>query len=309
MKRATGLYDRISEYGNLCSAFCKAARGKQAKKEIIDFRKNLSDNLRYLQQQLKTGRFDIGHYYFFSIRDPKPRRICAASFPERVLHHAVMNICEPNLESYAVSVSFACRKGKGLHRAVKTAQKMIRIYPWYLKLDIRKYFDSIDHDILLSMLNRRFKERRLLDLLEAVLRTYHTAPGKGMPVGNLISQHLANFYLGRLDHWIKETCRVKGYLRYMDDFLIFGHTRNDLKMLLADIQVFLDRQLCLRLKDNIQLNQCGRGIPFLGSGFFRTRCGLARRPGGGLRGNSNGMKKMWCVATGRKIRLSLTWSH
>lgn len=277
MKRADGLYDLISEPENLGLAFEKAARGKRTRKDVIEFSLNLEVNLRKIRDNLLECRPDIGHYRFFRVRDPKQRTICAASFPERVLHHAVMNVCEPYLERYAIYDSYACRKGKGVHRALRRAQKFSRQYAWYLKLDIRKYFDSIDHDITIRLLCRRFKDADLLILFMNILESYHTEPGKGVPIGNLISQHLANFYLGLFDHWIKEIGKIRGYLRYMDDFIVFGNEKDSLKQELGRIERFLKEELALELKNNIQLNRSDFGIPFLGFRVFPSAIRLTHR--------------------------------
>jgi hypothetical protein len=218
---------------------------------------------------------DVGHYRFFQIRDPKTRSICAASFPERVLHHAIMNVCEPVLETYAIHDSYACRKGKGSRKALARTQTLSRRFNWYLKLDISKYFDSIDHAILMDQLARRFKDRGLLRLFQTLLKTYHTRPGKGMPIGNLISQHLANFYLGGFDHWLKEKLKIRGYLRYMDDFILFGPDKMFLKTVLKRIRTYLFEKLALDLKANIQLNRCTRGIPFIGYRTFPSQIRLS----------------------------------
>ncbi len=175
-----------------------------------------------------------------------------------------MNSCEPVLERYAIYDSYACRKGKGTTKALERARAFSRKNGWYLKLDIRLYFDSIDQKILMHLLCNRFKDQQLLALLDKILASYLTSPGKGLPIGNLVSQHLANFYLGHLDHWIKEDLQVRYYLRYMDDFILFAHTRKELKMQLDSVCYFLDKQLKLQLKGNVQLNRCGYGIPFLG---------------------------------------------
>lgn len=181
MKRAGNLYSSIAGYDNLRLAFCKAARSKYDRPEVMLFRGNLESNLELMRQQLITRRPDIGHYRFFRVRDPKPRDICAASFPERVLHHAIMNICEPILERYAIYDSYACRKGKGTIRALERAGSFSRKNRWYLKLDIRRYFDSVDQEILLNLLHRRFKDRDLLSLFAKIIATYHTTPSKGIP--------------------------------------------------------------------------------------------------------------------------------
>ena len=150
-------------------------------------------------------------------------------------------------------------------------------FKYFLKLDIRKYFDSIDHGAMMAKLPRRFKDRDLLDLFSKILGTYHTRPGKGMPIGNLISQHLANFYLGAYDHWVKEARRIKGYVRYMDDFVLFAENKAILKEELAETESFLEKDAALRLKPNIQLNRCDRGIPFLGFRVFPQTIRLSPR--------------------------------
>lgn len=274
MKRAGHLYERIAEPENLREAFLKSVRGKRGKTEVIAYAARLNGNLLCLREQLLARQVDVGHYRFFKVFEPKERAICAAALPERVLHHAIMNVCEPVLERYAIHDSYACRKGKGMHAAVTRARDFTRRYGWYLKLDIRKYFDSIDHAILMKLLERRFKDDDLLALIRRILGTYATAPGKGLPIGNLLSQHLANFYLGHLDHWIKETLRVKGYVRYMDDFVLWSDDKATLKAHLSTIHAFLSEELGLELKSNIQLNRSSRGIPFLGYRVFPHRLAL-----------------------------------
>jgi len=277
MKRAGGLYPRISDAENLRIAFWKAARGKRNRSDVIAFQKDFDANIDKIRHDLVTHSPDIGHYRFFEVHDPKPRSICAASFPERVLHHAVMNVCEPVLEAYAIFDSYACRKGKGNRGALNRARKYAGKFPWYLKLDIRKYFDSIDHTVMMKLLGRRFKDRELLLLFKKLLSSYHTRSGKGMPIGNLISQHLANFYLGSFDHWIKEERRIPGYVRYMDDILCFGQDKSYLSTELRNIRTFLNQNLALEVKQNIQLNRCRQGIPFLGFRVFRDNIRLSSR--------------------------------
>lgn len=277
MKRVGNLYPLIAEPENLRTAFLKSVRGKKGKPDVIAYRAKLDENLQSLRNQLLARQIEVGHYHFFKVFDPKERMICAAAFPERVLHHAVMNICEPVLERYAIHDSYACRKEKGMHMAVHRAQHFARRNTWYLKLDIHKYFDSIDHAASSNLLSRRFKDADLLDLFDRILSSYETVPGKGLPIGNLISQHLANFYLGHLDHFIKETLRVPGYVRYMDDFVLWADNKDLLKGHLFAITDFLASHLHLRLKDNIQINRSVRGLPFLGYQVFPHRLALGPR--------------------------------
>ena len=277
MKRANYLFHRIPTQENLRKAFRKAAKGKRRKQPVIDFAADFDNNIQKLQHQIVNGEPDVGHYRFFTVRDPKTRIICAASFPERVLHHAIMNVCEPALDKHAIFDSYACRKGKGNRRALQRAQTFARKHPWHLKLDIRKYFDSIDHAVAMRLLTRVFKERDLLAFFEKIIDSYHGQPGKGVPIGNLISQHLANFYLGPLDRHIKETRRIKGYVRYMDDFILFAREKAALQTELAEIQSYLKSELALALKDNIQLNRPRFGVSFLGFRVFPAHIRLNPR--------------------------------
>jgi retron-type reverse transcriptase len=277
MLRVNHLYPLICERENLLEAFRKAACGKGATPEVIRFRQNLDANIERMRDELRDQTCEFGRYFFFTIRDPKVRKICAAAFPERVLHHAVMNVCEPSFESFYIHDSYACRKGKGNLRALERAKEFARRNAWYLKLDIRKYFDSIDHEVALRLLERRFKDRALLRLFERILDSYHVAPGTGIPIGNLFSQHLANLYLGLFDHWIKEVRKIRSYLRYMDDFAIFAEDGKTLKEELAAIRDFLRERLRLELKGNIQLNRTEFGMPFLGFRVFPAHIRLGKR--------------------------------
>lgn len=276
MKRAGNLFAAIAEFDNLRQAFLKARRGKQERPAVREFAADLDRNITRLHRGLLGFEpLDIGNYRYFMVYDPKPRMICAAAFPERVLHHAIMNVCEPVFERYAIFDSYACRLGKGGDRALKRAQYFCRRYGWYLKIDMRKYFDSINHAIMQKLLARRFREKKLLGLFADLLASYETRPGRGLPIGNLISQHLANFYLGYFDHWLKEDVRLKGYLRYMDDCLLFADDKAILKGYLARLTNFLDHDLGLRLKDNTQLNRTICGIPFLGYRVYGERMRLS----------------------------------
>ncbi len=294
MRRTNNLYSLISTHENLREAFRKAARGKRDRKEVIAFQADFDANIQRIRDQLLENEPDIGHYHFFTVRDPKVRTICAASFPERVLHHGIINICEPVLDRYAIFDSYACRQGKGNRKALARAEMFAKKNKWYLKLDISKYFDSIDHNVMMRLLYRKFKEPELLELFRRILETYHTSPNKGVPIGNLISQHLANFYLGHLDHWLKEVRKIKGYVRYMDDFILFGPEKSFLKTELSETRTFLKTELKLNLKANIQLNQCRLGIPFLGFRVFPNHIRLSPRS---LRRYSKKMREYYCFVT------------
>jgi len=157
MKRTGNLINRIAEFDNLCFAFYKARKGKESKKEVLAYGKYLNSNLIALQKQIISGEVEVGNYHFFPIYDPKERQICAASFSERVLHHSIMNFCHPVFEKQQIFDSYATRLNKGTYSALDRASYFQRKYKWYLKLDIRKYFDSIDHTILLIYCNANLK--------------------------------------------------------------------------------------------------------------------------------------------------------
>ena len=264
MKRAGNLMKRIAEMGNLRQAFLKARKGKEWKAEVLELRSDLDSKLSEMRRRLIDETLLVGDYHYFTIHDPKERRICAASFLERVLHHAIMNVCEPEFERVAIHDSYACRRGKGLHKAVGCAINFVRNHAFFLKMDIGKYFDSIDHDVLLEMLTRRFKDRALMRLFQRIIHSYQTAPGKGLPIGNLTSQHFANFYLGAMDRHVKESLHCRGYLRYMDDFIVFGDRTDYLKGMLAGVKEYLHDTLKLRLKEMPFINRTRHGLEFLG---------------------------------------------
>ncbi len=277
MKRTGYLYEKIAAPDNLRIAFVKAAQGKNGRREVVLFRSAFERNILKLHRDFLQKTLNIGNYTFFHVRDPKQRLICAASFPERVIHHAIMNYCEPILDRYAIYDSYACRTGKGVCKAVKRCKTFAEVNKWFLKLDIYKYFASIDQQRLLHMLTGLIKDPHLLDLFQLLLSTYSTTRDKGLPIGNLVSQHLANFYLGCFDHWLKEKRGVKCYLRYMDDFVLFADSKQQLIKELDMLIIFLEHQLSLSLKNDIQLNRCQYGVSFLGFKVFPNTIRLSRR--------------------------------
>ena len=277
MQRINNLYHQIADYDNLLLAFWKASKGKRRKADVRGFQSNLHVEIQKLRAGLLNETIEVGDYHYFKVYDPKERTICAASFPERVLHHAIINICEPYFESFQIHDSYACRKEKGSLKAVKRAKEFSTKNDAYLKLDIAKYFDSIDHEVLISLLHRRFRDKRLLWLFEKIIASYETSPGKGVPIGNLTSQHFANFYLGVLDHHLKDDLGIKGYVRYMDDFIIFHPDKRRLRELLEEIDSFLAGKLKLRLNPKIYLNYTHQGINFLGYRVFDNTILLGQR--------------------------------
>jgi len=267
MKRQGGLFERIVGFDNLLAAERRAARGKRDRPSVARFEFHLEGELLALQEALSCGTYQPGGFFTFEVRDPKRREICAASFRDRVVHHAVCDVLEPHFERRAISDSYACRRGKGTHAAIARAQQLARRYPFFLKCDVRRFFASVDHRVLRSLLARLFKEPMLLALLDRIIDhgPPDAAPGKGLPIGNLTSQHFANLYLGELDHHLKDRLRVPGYLRYMDDLLLFADDKPTLHRWLAEIRAFLAARLQLGLKEEATgLAPVSEGIPFLG---------------------------------------------
>ena len=254
----------IAEGNNLRLAFWKAAKGKRGKADCLAFRERLDENLARLRGDILSGDVGVGNYHYFKVRDPKERLICAATFRERVLHHALMNVCEPVLERAAVFDSYACRKGKGRLAAIARARGYVQTHGWFLKMDIRKYFDSVDHETLMG-------------IFEHIVNSYQTAPGRGLPIGNLTSQHFANFYLLPLDRFLKEDLGCQAYVRYMDDFVVWGASGSELRAVQDRVVEFLSLQLKLELKASTVLNRTTFGMDFLGYRLFPDSVRLARR--------------------------------
>ncbi len=276
MKRAAQLFERILERQNLREAFWRAAKGKRAHAQVRRYAERLDENLGRMRCQLLEGTFPLGRFHQFVIHDPKERIITAPCFEERVLHHAIMNVCGPVFERVLIDDSFACRTGKGREAAVLRAAKFARRFPFFLKLDIRKFFDSVPHDVLVARLSRQFKDDRLMRLFEQVIGSFRGGIGYGLPIGSLTSQHFANFYLGGFDRFVKETWRVRGYVRYMDDMVLWSDSKNSLRGMLGECRGFLGEELRLQLKPPF-LNRSSHGMEFLGCRLFPTHRTLTRR--------------------------------
>lgn len=276
MKRINDLYDSIYDLKNLYSAFYKAYKGKQKKADANIYRDDLADRIQSLRKSLKDETYQLGRYYYFKVYDPKERLICAADFNERVLHHSIINVCGQVFDSHMIYDSYACRKGKGLHRSIRKLAYFSRDNDYYLKLDIKKYFDSIDHDILYRLIQRKFKDIRLLRLFRAIIDSYCIEEGKGIPIGNLTSQYFANYYLSFMDHYIKEVLRVKHYVRYMDDFVLLAKDKSQIRDWLCSIKEYLIERLYLQIKPPV-INNIDNGIVYCGFKIYRDRIHLSRR--------------------------------
>lgn len=277
MKRSGVSLAEIADIKTLSYAFWRAARGKQDRWEVRKFAENLEAELAGLSRDILSGAFEPGRFNTFRIYDPKPRVISAPSFRERVLHHALMYHLGPVLDRTAVFDSYACRLYKGAARAVKRAQQHLRRFPWYVQIDIAGYFDSIDHEILKSLLAGKFKDRGVLSLCGRIIDAYHTAPGQGLPIGALTSQNFANFYLNGLDRFLLEQCKVSALVRYMDDVVWWQQDKETAKATLEQARTFLFRELALEIKPGCRIQRSRSGLRFCGYRILPGTIRLSRR--------------------------------
>lgn len=293
MKTYKNLFDSIVSFDNLLLAAKEAQRGKRFRDNVARFNLDLEKNLLQLQKELMGQSYQPGEYRSFYIYEPKKRLISAAPYRDRVVHHALCNIIEPIFERSFIFDSYANRKGKGTHRAVRRFQKYLRCYTYVLKYDIKKYFPSIDHKILKERIRRRIADKRSLWLIDTIIdnsnpqeEIFDYFPDddlftpwerrRGLPIGNLTSQFFANVYLNGFDHFVKETLRCKAYERYVDDFILLDSDKYLLKEMGWAASEYLNS---LRLKihpKKFQLFLNTNGIDFLGYQVFPTHIKLRK---------------------------------
>ncbi len=294
MKRHGGLWPRLLSFGNLLAAARKASRGKRDRPDVVAFWFDLEGNLCRLQDELSSRQYEPGPYRTFPIVRPKPRLISAAPFRDRVVHHALCNVLLSVYEPAFVADSYACRAGKGTHAAVRRFTDFARRHRFVLQCDVSKFFPSIDHQILKGIVARKIKDANVLWLVNRIIDHSNEQepvaawfPGddlfspverrRGLPLGNQTSQVLANVYLDPFDHWVKETLRVRGYLRYADDFVIFGDDPGVLAGQRAECREWLTR-LRLRLHPRkAVISRVEDGTRWLGYRVFPTHRWLPRR--------------------------------
>ncbi len=267
MRRVGYLLESIADMDNLRLAVWKAGKGKRYSRQVIDYSNDLEINLLNLQNEILSGKVNVGNYRYFKVYEPKERQICASTFSEQVLHHALMNVCHPYFESYQVYESYASRKGKGVYAALEKAKEFTQKHTFFLKLDVKKFFDSIHHSVLKNQLAKRFKDHQLLHIFYQIIDSYEAQPDRGVPIGNLTSQYFANHYLASLDHFIKSELRCKAYVRYMDDMVIWHDSKEFLKEIKGEINDYIENNLKCTLKP-ILLNFTSQGLPFLGYHLF-----------------------------------------
>jgi len=266
MKRIGQLFDKAFSEENLYKAYLDARKGKRKKCACFLFEKNLGANLKELYYEIHSNNYKPTTYFKFKVYEPKERMIYAPSFRDIVVQHAIYRIIYRIFDKTFINTSFACRKGYGTHKASKYTQKALRQYDknlYTLKLDIRKYFYSINRNILRKLIEQKIKDRRFVDIIMK-FAVYENPIG--IPIGNLLSQIYALIYLNPLDHFVKRILKIKHYVRYVDDFILIGLTRNKCLEYKRDIIVYLKKNLCLILS-RFTIQKIKRGVNFVG---YRT---------------------------------------
>lgn len=279
-------YEQIISLNNLLAAWQEFLPGKRGKSDVQEFGLILMDNLLDLHQELKNGRYRHGGYEAFKINDPKPRDIHKASVRDRLLHHAIYRVLSPHFDQRFIADSFSCRLRKGTHKALQrfktfaykvgkndTRQCLV------LKCDIRKFFASIDHEILKEILAKYIQDTRTLTLLYNVIDSFCSIPNptttisrsskRGLPLGNLTSQLLVNIYMNEFDQYVKHKLKVKYYIRYADDFVFLSEDRTYVESRLLEVQKFLRDELKLELHPGkVFIKTVSSGADFLGWAHF-----------------------------------------
>lgn len=293
-KRFNNLFPQIASFENLFAAWEAAQRGKRRRPDVAAFERHLEPNLLQLERELLAGRYQPGRYRSFYIREPKRRKISAAPFRDRVVHHALVRVIEPIFEARFSNASYACRRKKGTHRAADQAQILLRRHKYLLKADIAQFFPSIDHAILSSLLERHLACKPTLALCQRIMAsgdgilaneyTLRLFPGddllaalrpRGLPIGNLTSQFWANVYLNPIDTLLQRELRLP-HVRYCDDMLVFADDKPTLHQALALLHEHT-AQLRLTLHPvKTRLYAADEGVEFVGYRLFRDHRRLRR---------------------------------
>jgi len=265
-------FEDIISIENLLQAWREFIRQKSSKKDVQEYYRNFMDNILELHQDLIQHTYNHGPYQAFRINDPKPRQIHKSLVRDRLLHHAIHRILYPFFDSTFVADSFSCRIGKGSHKALNRFKKFgYKVSAnntktcWVLKCDIKKFFENINHEILLSIFKEYISDNNVIWLLERVVYSFSSAPGRGLPLGNLTSQLFVNIYMNEFDQFIKHKLKTKYYIRYADDFVIMSQDKSWLEELLPKMSNFLTDKLMLGLHpDKVFIKTLASGVDFLG---------------------------------------------
>lgn len=265
-------FEDLVSLDNLLSAWREFLSGKRSKTDVQQFSVNLIENVLQLHEELVSGKYKHGPYHDFWVFDPKPRHIHKADVRDRVLHHAIYRVLYPFFDRIFVADSFSCRNNKGTHKALDRFKRRASSVSknntktcWILKCDVKKFFDSIDHRALLSILHSYITDARINKLLENIIDSFYRVSGRGLPLGNLTSQLFCNIYMNEMDQFIKHQLKVKHYIRYADDFALFSENREWLVEQVVKIREFLKDRLALSLHPKkVFIKTLASGVDFLG---------------------------------------------
>lgn len=271
MKRYNNLFEQICDIENIKLADQKARKHKTNNYGVKIHDQHKEEDYEKLIKQLKTGAYKTSQYSTFKVYEPKERLIFRLPYyPDRILHHAIMNILEPIWVKIFTKNTYACIKGRGIHKLVKDLKNDLKENTdktkYCLKLDISKFYPSIKHDVLKQIIRRKIKDYKLLNLLDSIIDS-----ADGVPIGNYLSQFFANLYLAYFDHWLVEEVKVKFYYRYSDDIVILSDNKEALRKYLILIKLYLKNVLQLSIKGNYQIFPIDyRGIDFVGYKMYHT---------------------------------------
>ena len=277
-KRLNNLYDKICDLENIEEADDKARKCKRSQYGVVKHDKNRREENLDLHIKLTFGSYKTSEYSTFKVYEPKERLIFRLPYyPDRITHHAIMNVMEPIWMKIFTKDTYSCIKGRGIHALSRQLRYDLRKdkegTKYCAKMDIKKFYPSINHDILKAIIRKKLKDKKLLKLLDEIIDS-----ADGVPIGNYLSQYFANLYLAYFDHWIKEVLRVKYYYRYADDIVLLSDDKNQLKRWTIAIRIYLRENLKLELKDNYQVFPVeARGIDFVGYVFTHTQVKLRKR--------------------------------
>lgn len=266
------LFGRIAAIENLLFAWERFRKGKRGREDIMVFERRLEDNLFAIREELFSETYCHGRYEPFTVNDPKQRTIHKACVKDRVVHQAIVNVIEPLFEERFIFDSYSCRVGKGTHAAVRRLRTFLRqasnngtrtVYA--VKCDVRKFFASVNHSVLLELLAKRIEDPATMRLLRNIIGSFSVSFGTGIPLGNLTSQLFANIYLHELDWFVKQKLRVRHYVRYCDDFVMLAFSKAEGLALARQADVFLQEHLKAQLHPNkVHVRTWAHGVDFLG---------------------------------------------
>lgn len=298
MKYIKKIYDEICSFENLHTAYLQARKNKRYREEVLGFTSNVEEFLYDIQKELLNGTYRVGKYREFFVFEPKKRLIMALPFKDRVVQWAVYQKINPYFAKGYIIDSYACINGKGAHQAIQRLHYWLKLVGrkpekyYYLKMDITKYYYRIDHDVLVSILERKIKDKKLMALLENIIRCDSHSFGlplgvnldevdvrvdnKGMPIGNLTSQMFANIYMNEVDQYVKRELKLHYYVRYMDDMIILHDNKQELHEIKDKIEDFLNNQLKLNLNNKTAIRPVTLGIEFVGYRVWNTHIKLRK---------------------------------